>query len=73
MGIIDEIVYGYYAQAMRPLIEHVQNQVQEMHDETQKVVMVQMILDHEYKFQEYYRRLDEEFDENLRCWFKRNI
>lgn len=73
MGLIDEIVKGYYAAAMQPVFEQMQNQFQEMNEYTQKVAQAQLIMEHEYELQQYRIKEQEEFEENLRCWFKRNI
>jgi len=56
MGIIDEIVYGYYAKALEPVFEHMQNQFQEMHEETQRVALAQLVMEHEYEIQELKKK-----------------
>ena len=73
MGLMDEIIRAHLNVAFQPVREHLQKQFQEMHEQTQRVALVQCVMEHEYELQCYREKEQSDFEEGLRCWFKRNI
>lgn len=67
MGIIEEIVAGYYAMALYPVYKHIHERHMQMQDEFQKVVQAQAIMEIAYDNQEIKKHFEEDLEESIRC------
>lgn len=58
MGIIEAIVKAQIEAGLQPVREHLQKQFQEMHEQTQRIALTQLVMEHEYEIQELKKEKD---------------
>lgn len=73
MGLMEEIIGGYFRAALEPAFAEIRMQHVEDMAYVQKVAIAQALMEHEYELQCYREKEEEELEENIRCWFKRNM